>query len=140
MTLFNYLKNRLARVLDASLDQYPGIELSDADKVEILSSWDAEVSKTCVSVQEIFSAMDVIKIVIEIIDEEQKDIEQYYAGHSIQYHMAYLLELDENLWELYWAVIAFTVQVEDRDRVLRELDEAFWFEISYNLHGSSLSS
>ena len=84
--------------------------------------------------------MDVLKIVIHVIDEEQKEIEQYYAGHSIEDHMDYLLELEKNLWELWWAVLAFTVQVQDRDRVLRELEEAFWFEIFYNLHGFSLSS
>ena len=40
--------------------------------------------------------MDDIKIIIDLIDEEQKDVEQYYAGHSIQYHMACLLEMSIN--------------------------------------------
>lgn len=44
----------------------------------------------------IFNAMDDIKIINHLIYQEHKDIEQYYAGHSIQYHMAYLLETSIN--------------------------------------------
>ncbi|KAJ4133559.1 hypothetical protein NW768_005145 [Fusarium equiseti] len=134
------LRMRLERILDESLAEYPDIKLSPADKVKLLSEWEDEMSKTCASVQELFDAMDLDKIIIDRVIVEYQAIEVYYDGHFIDEEEAYLMELFQNTLDFYDALLAYKVKRDECHRILREFDEAFKIGISHALHGSSLST
>ncbi|RFN50592.1 hypothetical protein FIE12Z_5157 [Fusarium flagelliforme] len=134
------LKTRLEQIMDESLTQYPDIELSDADKVKLLSEWDDEVSKTCAFVQEIVDALALDKINIDRLTLEYEVIRVYYGEHCIHQEASLLIEMLQKTLELRDVVTAFKAKRDEVNRILGELEEAFKFRISHGLHGSSLST
>ncbi|CAG7560077.1 unnamed protein product [Fusarium equiseti] len=134
------LKIRLEQVMDESLAQYPDIKLSDADKVKLLSEWDDEVSKSCASVEEIFDALALDKIIIDRLTLEYEAIRAYYGGHCIHQEEDLLIAMFQKTLELRDVVIGFKAKRDEANRILGELEEAFKFKISHGLHGSSLST
>ena len=77
---------------------------------------------------------DRIALELEVIQER-------YAGPlSVGQLLGFTIAMQSKIDEYNVVKLAIRAKLANIKRVLRELDEAFWFEIFYNLHGFSLSS
>lgn len=65
----------------------------------------------------------------------------YYAGLSVGQLLEFMTAMQHKIIEFYVVAFAFRAKLADINRIIGELDEAFKFEISYNIHvGSCLAN
>ena len=97
--------------------------------------------ETYASVQEIFNAIVDDKINGDRIAFELEVIQERYAGPlSVGQLRGFIIAMERKIDEYYMVELAVRAKLANLNRVLRELDEGFWFEIFYNIHGSSFFS
>lgn len=97
--------------------------------------------ETCASVQEIFNAIVDDMINGDRIALELEVIQERYAGPlSVDQLRGFIIAMLRKIYAYHMVELAVRAKLANLNRVLHELDEAFWFEVFYNIHVSFLSS